>query len=66
MDGKLEYMEKNILESLMGGYLKLIRCVKGIMKIKVATKLNNFPIIRIFQGEVMSIMELLMDGLKKE
>jgi hypothetical protein len=50
----------------MGGSLKLIRCLKGLMKIRVVFRLNNFPIIRIFQGDLTPIVELLMDGSQKE
>jgi hypothetical protein len=48
MYGNLEQMENNILEALKGGPLKLIRCLKGFMKIRVVFRLNNFPVIRIF------------------
>jgi hypothetical protein len=66
MDGKLEQMEQKIMEDLMGGSLKLIRCLKGLVKIKVVFMLNNFLIIRILKGDLTPIMELLMDGLQKE
>jgi hypothetical protein len=47
----------------MGGSLKLIRCLKGLVKINVLFRFNNFLIIRIFQGDLNPIMELLMDSL---
>jgi hypothetical protein len=50
----------------MGGSLKLIRCLKGLMKIRVVFRLNKFPIIRIFQGDLNPIMELLMAGPQNE
>jgi hypothetical protein len=34
----------------MGGSLKLIRCLKGFMKIRVVFRLNKFPITRISEG----------------
>jgi hypothetical protein len=65
IQNQLSKLDSQINE-LNGGSLKLIRCLKGLMKIKVVFRLNNFPIIRIFQGDLTPIVELLMDGLQKE
>jgi hypothetical protein len=46
----------------LGGYLKLIRCLKGLIKIKEVFRFDNFPIIRI--GDLTPIMELLMGSPK--
>jgi hypothetical protein len=50
----------------MGGSLKLIRGLKGLMKIRVVFKLNKFPIIIIFKRDLTPIVELLMNGSQKE
>jgi hypothetical protein len=50
----------------MRSSLKLTRCHKGLNKIKVVSILNKFPILRIFQWDLTSIMELLMDGVQNE
>jgi hypothetical protein len=50
----------------MGGSLKLIRCLKGLMKIRVVFRLKNFPMIKLFQGGLTQIVELLIDGSQKE
>jgi hypothetical protein len=50
----------------MGGFLKFISEMKGLMKINVVFRLNNFPIIILFHGDLIPLMELVMDGLEKE
>jgi hypothetical protein len=66
MDGKLEQMEKNILEALNGRFLKIDDVSKRTHENKGSIQVEQFIIIRIVQGDLTPIMELLMDGLQKE